>query len=216
MLTLISALALAGTVDGNALKAVVKKNHEKIMACYEPEAKQDPKLSGDVIVNFLLAEDGSAKNVRIKKSDLKNKNVETCIAKVFAGLTFPKPQGGTIDVNYPLSFGPVEVIEEVKQAPPKKPGQLPQGAIRDTIGAQKNAFQGCFEKEKKKAGNISGKVSTEFMVELDGTVSSATVKETTLKNATVEGCVVEELKKLRFPKPEGETGVRVSFPFNFQ
>jgi hypothetical protein len=212
---LVSSLALTGSVDVNALKATVKKNHPKIMGCYAPESKANPDLHGEVLVNFLLGEDGSAKNVKIKKSALKNANVEKCLVKVFSGITFPKAEGGAIDLNYPLEFSPADVIEEVVQGPPKKPGSLPPGAVRDTISAQQKTFQGCFDAEKKKAPALAGKVTTEFLVGNEGKVSEAVVKETTLKNEGVEKCLLDNLTKLQFPKPDGETGVRVAFPFNF-
>jgi TonB family protein len=211
---LVTSLALSGTVDANALKAVVKKNHPQIMACYEPESKLDPKLQGEVIVYFLLTETGAPKKVAIKKSALKNKNVETCLVKVFSGLTFPKAEGGNIDINYPLEFAPADVVTEVKEVQ-KKSGTLAPEAVRNTIMAKKDQIQVCFDGEKKKDDKLAGKVVTEFTVELDGTVSSAAVKEATLKNEAVQNCLVTFVKKLTFPKPEGESNVKVTFPFAF-
>jgi len=217
LFSIVSALAFAApTVDANALKAVVKKNHGPLNACYEPEAQLNPKLQGDVLIGFTLMPDGSAKKVAVRKTDLKNKNVEDCLVKVFQGLVFPKPVGGGIEINYPLAFAPADVVIETKEGPPRKSGSIAPELIRDTVTAKRDQIQKCFEPEKKKDKKLSGKVVTEFTVELDGHVSEASVKEATLENKPVQDCLVAFIKSLTFPKPEGETNVKITFPFAFQ
>lgn len=186
------------------------------MACFEPESVKNPKLAGEVHVFFALQEDGKAKGVKVKKSTLKNKPTETCLVKVVQGIGFPKAVGGVVEVTYPFVFGEA-IVEEVPAETVKKvPGSLPNDVVRDTVMKKGSQFKQCFDTQKAKLPELAGKVITEFLVEQDGSVSEAKVTETTLKNADAEACILATVKSLSFRKPDGETGVRITFPFNFQ
>src|ERR1041384_5134211 len=105
-------------------------------------------------------------------------------------MAFPKAKGGQIPIDYPLGFAPADVVEE--KAAPKKPGSLPVQVVRDTIGAKKVEVQKCFDDEKKNNAALApGKVQVEMMVEVDGQVSNAVIKESTVKSEPVEKCLVE-------------------------
>ena len=64
-------------------------------------------------------------------------------------------------------------------------------------------------------GTIS-ELSENFIVSATGAVSSSKVQRTTMGNATVESRVADQIKKIRFPAPQGGGIVIVNYPFVFK
>jgi TonB family protein len=62
---------------------------------------------------------------------------------------------------------------------------------------------------------LTGKIVLMFAIGPDGKVPKAAVDSTTLEDAEVERCMVETVKKLRFPRPKGGS-VKVTYPFVFR
>ena len=54
------------------------------------------------------------------------------------------------------------------------------------------------------------------MVNVDGSVKQADVKETSLNAPGVGSCITDAVKASTFPKPEGAGIVEVNYPFTFE
>ena len=92
-------------LDKAIIRRYVKRDIQKIQACYENELDTTPKLAGTLTVTFLIDRDGIVASATA--SGLGNANVETCVAAVIKAIVFPKPKGGgSIQVNYPFTFRP--------------------------------------------------------------------------------------------------------------
>lgn len=83
---------------------VVKSRSGLIKACYQKELNRTRDLGGKLVVNFVIAADGTVKSTRIEggKSSLRNAEVEGCVRSNISRLKFPAKGGGV--VNYPFIF----------------------------------------------------------------------------------------------------------------
>jgi TonB family protein len=73
----------------------------------------------------------------------------------------------------------------------------------------------CYERELRHDATLEGKVTVEFVVNTDGSVSNARAAENTFSNEAVAACVVSLALGLRFnPGPEGGS-VTFQYPFVF-
>jgi len=95
---------------------------------------------------------------------------------------------------------------------------LIQGGLdRDQIAAVINRNIGqiiyCYEQGLQSKPALAGRVTMGFVIGGNGSVRTANVANTSLKSAQVENCITQKLKAWKFPKPEGQVDVRVSYPF---
>ena len=58
------------------------------------------------------------------------------------------------------------------------------------------------------------RIEIAWRVNLQGSVSSARVARSTMNNSRVEGCIVRQVRRWRFPRPDGGE-VSVQYPFIF-
>ncbi len=82
------------------------KARAKLIACYLPGKKRDPKLRGKVIVKFTINADGTAHPVEDQGSNLEDEAVIACVIRTIKALHFAKPVEGTVTVQYPFIFRP--------------------------------------------------------------------------------------------------------------
>jgi hypothetical protein len=92
-------------------------------------------------------------------------------------------------------------------------GSLDKEIIRRVIKNHIAQIRYCYEKELVRTPGLFGKVTMEFIIKGDGSVSDAKVKETTLKSAEVERCMGAKIRTWTFPKPKGGGIVIVKYPF---
>ncbi len=64
---------------------------------------KDPSLGGKVSIRFVISKQGAVTQVNAT-GDMRDEGVTQCIATEFGKLTFPKPEGGVVNVTYPLIF----------------------------------------------------------------------------------------------------------------
>jgi TonB family protein len=93
-------------------------------------------------------------------------------------------------------------------------GYLSPEQIERVVRANQSALKYCYELEVQRQPNLRGRVEIAWRITLDGRVSTARVARSTLRNARVEGCMVRQIKRWQFPKPDGGE-VRVNYPFIF-
>jgi hypothetical protein len=97
---------------------------------------------------------------------------------------------------------------------PQVSGYLSAEQINRVVRANQAALRYCYESEVQRQRSLKGKVMIQWRVDRAGAVPSARVTSSTLNNSTVEGCIVRQVKKWRFPKPDGGE-VSVIYPFIF-
>jgi hypothetical protein len=95
-------------------------------------------------------------------------------------------------------------------------GRLPPEVIQRIVRQNFGRFRLCYENGLRKNAKLKGKVVTRFVIDAQGSVSSAMREATTdLADATVVDCVTRAFKNLSFPQPEGGGNVIVVYPVIF-
>jgi hypothetical protein len=67
---------------------------------------EDPKKGGDFGVDLRIDKAGGKAQVSHPRTALKGAGFKDCVVKVFEGIDFLKPKGGTTTVSYSLRFTP--------------------------------------------------------------------------------------------------------------
>ncbi|MET0343453.1 MAG: AgmX/PglI C-terminal domain-containing protein [Polyangiales bacterium] len=110
--------------------------------------------------------------------------------------------------------GKGELRVAVTPGAPQVSGFLSAEQINRVVRANQAALRYCYETEVQRQRGLRGKVVLQWRVDRAGGVPDARVAQSTLKNANVEGCMLRQVRKWRFPKPDGGE-VAVVYPFLF-
>ncbi len=89
-------------------------------------------------------------------------------------------------------------------------GGLDKDVVARILARQVSNVQYCYEKGLRADPTLAGRVTVEFVIAKDGTVSSAITKGSTLNNPAVESCLGDRFMRFQFPEPDGD--VTVSYP----
>jgi len=93
-------------------------------------------------------------------------------------------------------------------------GSIDRNAVLKVINSHINEVQYCYEKNLLKDPSLKGKVSVEWTIGGSGSVTRVRQKTSTLRSPQVSSCILQAIKRWRFPKPTGGN-VTISFPFVF-
>ncbi|MEM9190167.1 MAG: AgmX/PglI C-terminal domain-containing protein [Myxococcota bacterium] len=102
----------------------------------------------------------------------------------------------------------------VTRGAPRVSGYLSPEQINRVVRANSAAIRYCYEIEVQRQPNLRGRVSIQWRINLQGGVTTARVASSSLGNASVEGCIVRQVRRWRFPQPDGGE-VSVTYPFIF-
>lgn len=95
-------------------------------------------------------------------------------------------------------------------------GGLDKDVIMKVIKRHQNEIKFCYEQELQKNPALGGKVAVAWTIDPSGGVSEANVSESSIGNANVEGCIVQRIRRWKFPEPQGGGVVNVTFPWIFK
>lgn len=76
-------------------------------------------------------------------------------------------------------------------------------------------IRGCYQRALQRDPSLSGEIVIRFEVGADGTIGSASIKRSSIANSGVESCVREQFLQMRFPRPNGNQTVQVTYPIVF-
>lgn len=98
---------IIGEIDRVRIIEVVASHASAIRDCYTTELAKSPTLAGKMSVKFVIAKDGSVPSARTNPSTLGSAAVNTCVARQFERMKFPKPNvDEKVVIHYPLVFTP--------------------------------------------------------------------------------------------------------------
>lgn len=92
-------------------------------------------------------------------------------------------------------------------------GGLDSSLIADVVRRNLGQIRFCYEQGLQLNSSLSGRVNVNWVIDGSGRVKIANVKNTSLNNKTVEDCILRRLRTWKFPIPEGNQEVPVSYPF---
>ncbi|MBK8012230.1 MAG: energy transducer TonB [Deltaproteobacteria bacterium] len=95
-----------GDLSQDQINGVMKRQLKALRSCYENALKRDKSLSGKIVIEFEILESGKTSNVKVRDVSLKSGEVAECIARRAKFWRFPKPDGGSVLVAYPVVFTP--------------------------------------------------------------------------------------------------------------
>ncbi|MFO0726090.1 MAG: AgmX/PglI C-terminal domain-containing protein [Myxococcota bacterium] len=95
-----------GDLSADIVKKEMQKNVRALKDCYERQLKRFPTLAGKLTISFEILDSGKVGNVDFTEDSLKNADVKSCIKERARYWRFPKPNGGSVFVNFPLVFTP--------------------------------------------------------------------------------------------------------------
>jgi hypothetical protein len=96
----------SGNLDPMIIKAAIDARLPRVRACYTTALRKDPTLRGELKFKFVIDTSGRAIDVVDAGSRMKDKDVVHCALKEFMALRFPVPEGGIVEVLYPLVVSP--------------------------------------------------------------------------------------------------------------
>lgn len=98
---------VAGGVDREMIRRIIRQHAGEMKACYEPELAKRPELFGRLMVQLTIGATGDVTAALLQSSTMGNPRVEDCTVKTARRWQFPKPSGGGVAVvSYPFEFIP--------------------------------------------------------------------------------------------------------------
>jgi len=91
---------------------------------------------------------------------------------------------------------------------------LERTQIDDTVRRHLNQVRYCYQRSLVRDPSIAGEIVVKFVVEADGSVSSATAEEATLPDEVVD-CILGVFDQMVFPEPTNGGIVISTYPFVF-
>ena len=116
----------------------------------------------------------------------------------------------------PLDDPPTTMGELERGGTPILLGALDKGLIEGVIKADMASVQACYQAALNARPDLETQLVIKFVIQGDGTVSSARIKSTEMPDEPLEGCLIGRFEALRFPEPVGGGSVIVSYPFLFE
>jgi hypothetical protein len=105
-----------------------------------------------------------------------------------------------------LGKGPTGQVRAQVTAKPntmKVEGHLDRGEIQKVINAHIFELQGCFERQLISNPNLAGKVTFEWVIGLNGAVTTVKIKASSLSSNEATSCMQAAIHRWQFPQPHG-------------
>jgi len=85
--------------------------------------------------------------------------------------------------------------------------------IKRTIREHMDALEACYRRALHNDPKAAGRVETRFVIDADGSVSSACIHKTTLEDGEAVECMLDEFRSVRFGAAKGS--VTVVYPLSY-
>lgn len=109
----------------------------------------------------------------------------------------------------------LEAPADASDGGPRFVGGLRELEVRRIVMAHNALFTACFGMVAQGRPELRGRAHFSWLIDSSGSVGFARLDDTTLNDARVEGCVLRQLRALRFPSAPSSTQV-LGFPMTFR
>jgi ferric-dicitrate binding protein FerR (iron transport regulator) len=96
--------ARLGTLDPALISPVIRAAIPTLKRCYERALKIAPQLEGTLTLSIRVAPDGHVARAQVSGPTELPEALESCIVREVRGLTFPRPDGGPVQLELPLKL----------------------------------------------------------------------------------------------------------------
>lgn len=222
--------AVRGSLSREVIRRVIRRHINRVRHCYERQLQSEPSLEGRLTIRFTIAATGNIQSATAAADTLHSGAVQSCVVQVVRSMRFPAPNGGGIVVvSYPFIFRPgtstMTTMTTTTMATPMTPvvrpgmasvrGRLDRAEILRVVRRNQAAVRYCYEVELQRAPGLEGRLTARFEILPTGRVASASIASDTMGNNNVSSCIARQIRRWRFPQPEGGGSVSVSYPFVF-
>jgi hypothetical protein len=102
----LGATTVSGHLPKGVIQSTIREHLGEFRSCYEAGLSRNPKLTGKVVMRFVIDRQGKVPTARALADEMPDAKVAQCLHDAFSRLRFPAPEGGVITVVYPLVFEP--------------------------------------------------------------------------------------------------------------
>jgi Ca-activated chloride channel family protein len=95
-------------------------------------------------------------------------------------------------------------------------GGLSKETIQKTFKQKLTAIELCYQKALEKKPNIQGEATFQLMIDPKGRVTKVSLVSSKLNDKNLEQCIIQKIKELTFPAPEGSDKVTATVSFNLK
>jgi serine/threonine protein kinase len=207
--------------DAASIRRVMSRDYKaRLQICYRKLLRRSPKAGGKVAVALTAGSDGKTTVSMLEAFD---PALEACLRDGLERWVFspPRDEEGaptTVTVEDSTTLQPparaVEVVAvKAPAASAETSGDLDKTIIRRYIRQSLPKITYCYEKELLDKPGLAGTVTAHFRIGPSGLVEQCSADGL---DDEVASCVADVIKAIAFPKPTGEGGVDVHYPFNFR
>jgi outer membrane biosynthesis protein TonB len=225
-----------GSIDLEAAAGVIRDASDDWMSCYVRRLARRPDASGEVVVKFTVADNGTV-NLAHGTTNTVGGEVGECIAERVQGLEFSSVTPGGVYLRQTMHFERrVLETETVDTDSPESPpehtsadadvqvtvadtyhrrgaGSIELEAVRDELRGHTDTLESCYRSTQKVGAPNRGEIVVQFTVDTDGTVSLSHVTNDSLGGDTGE-CVSDTIEKIEYPAPvRGSVFLEQTFQF---
>jgi TonB family protein len=93
---------------------------------------------------------------------------------------------------------------------------LSKEAIQKTVKQALPVIELCYQKALEKKPNIQGEATFQLMIDSKGRVTKVNLVSSKLNDKNLEQCIIQKIKELTFPAPEGSDKVTATVSFNLK
>lgn len=93
-----------GKLDSYDIEQGTKPHNTDLAQCYFSRVKKKKYVGGKIQLKYIVARDGTVKQVQMEQSDLGAWPIEKCLLDIARSMKFPKPKGGEAHFSLPLDF----------------------------------------------------------------------------------------------------------------
>ena len=90
--------------DPGAFRFVYNHYRSQIASCHS-NASRNETLSGVIVLRVRIGEDGHVRSSRVISDSVRNASLTQCVQNSVRTWRYPQPQGGDVEVDYPMRFG---------------------------------------------------------------------------------------------------------------
>jgi hypothetical protein len=101
-----SSFSVSARLPPERIRHFVHLNHARVRFCYEQGLRANTALEGRVAIKFVIASSGAVVRAEDGGSDLPDREVVACVARVMGEMVFPAGAFGNVTVTYPFVFSP--------------------------------------------------------------------------------------------------------------